>query len=44
VDFSNIQKNDKVLIHAGAGGVGSLGIQIAKHFGAYVATTASKEN
>ncbi|PFJ99129.1 NADPH:quinone reductase, partial [Bacillus cereus] len=35
---------DRVLIHAGAGGVGSFAIQIAKSFGAFVATTASSKN
>jgi alcohol dehydrogenase len=41
VDHMNLQKDQKILIHGGAGGIGSLAIQIAKHLGAYVATTAA---
>jgi NADPH:quinone reductase-like Zn-dependent oxidoreductase len=37
----DLQSNQKIFIHGGAGGIGSLAIQIAKHIGAYVATTAS---
>jgi len=36
-----IHKNEKVLIHAAAGGVGSILVQIAKHKGAIVYATAS---
>ncbi|CAM3686286.1 MULTISPECIES: NADP-dependent oxidoreductase [Paenibacillus] len=43
-DFGNIQKGEKVLIHAGAGGVGTFAVQLAKHAGAYVATTAGTHN
>lgn len=44
VNFAELKKGDKVLIHAGAGGVGSMAIQIANSIGAYVATTASDKN
>ena len=39
-----IKENDKVLIHAGSGGVGSFAIQYAKAKGAYVYTTTSTTN
>lgn len=44
VERGNVQPGQKVLIHAGAGGVGSVTIQLAKHLGAHVATTASASN
>ncbi|MDQ0158190.1 NADP-dependent oxidoreductase [Alkalibacillus salilacus] len=43
-DFADIQPGDKVLIHAGAGGVGTMAIQLAKVTGAKVVTTASTHN
>jgi NADPH:quinone reductase-like Zn-dependent oxidoreductase len=39
-----LQKGQKVLIHAGSGGVGTIAIQLAKHLGADVATTTSTAN
>jgi alcohol dehydrogenase len=39
-----LQKGQTVLIHAGAGGVGTFAIQLAKSLGARVATTASAKN
>ncbi|MEE2057069.1 NADP-dependent oxidoreductase [Rhodococcus artemisiae] len=44
VERGNVRPGQKVLIHAGAGGVGSIAIQLAKHLGATVATTASASN
>lgn len=39
-DLATMQPGQKVLVHAGAGGLGSTVVQLAKHLGAYVATTA----
>jgi NADPH:quinone reductase-like Zn-dependent oxidoreductase len=44
VDFAQLKEEMSVLIHAGAGGVGSMAIQIAKLKGATVYTTTSKKN
>ncbi|MEU5156947.1 NADP-dependent oxidoreductase [Glycomyces sp. NPDC021274] len=41
VDVADLQAGQKVLIHAAAGGVGHLAVQIAKAQGAYVIATAS---
>ncbi|WP_277980190.1 NADP-dependent oxidoreductase [Sphingomonas phyllosphaerae] len=44
VERAKLKKGQKVLIHAGSGGVGTLAIQLARHLGATVATTASAAN
>lgn len=44
VDRANLSKGQKVLVHAGSGGVGTVAIQLAKHLGAFVATTTSTVN
>lgn len=37
---ARVQPGQKVLVHAGAGGLGSTAVQIARHLGAHVAATA----
>src|SRR5260221_10726008 len=44
IERANVKKGQKVLIHAGSGGVGTFAIQLAKHVGAMVATTTSTAN
>ena len=44
VETISLQKNQKILIHGGAGGIGSVAIQLAKHLGAYAATTVSTKD
>jgi NADPH:quinone reductase-like Zn-dependent oxidoreductase len=44
VERGRLRAGQQVLIHAGAGGVGSIAIQLAKHLGATVATTVSAAN
>ncbi|MDQ1024583.1 NADPH:quinone reductase-like Zn-dependent oxidoreductase [Streptomyces umbrinus] len=44
VERAHIQPGQKVLIHAGSGGLGTIAVQLAKQLGAYVATTTSTAN
>lgn len=43
VERAHVKPGQKVLVHAGAGGLGSTVIQLAKHLGATVATTTNTE-
>lgn len=43
VEHIDLQPGQKLFIHGGGGGIGSVAIQMAKNIGAYVATTASSE-
>lgn len=44
VETARVAPGQRVLVYAGAGGVGSLAIQIARQLGAEVTTTASPQN
>ncbi|MFS8197808.1 NADP-dependent oxidoreductase [Streptomyces sp. CWNU-52B] len=44
VDTADVRPGQRVLVHAAAGGVGHLAVQIAKERGAYVIGTASSGN
>jgi NADPH:quinone reductase-like Zn-dependent oxidoreductase len=44
VDIGKLGAGQRVLVHAGSGGVGTFAIQLARHLGAVVATTASTRN
>ncbi|GAA4022906.1 NADP-dependent oxidoreductase [Hymenobacter glaciei] len=44
LDLGKLQPGQRVLIHAGSGGVGTIAIQLAKHLEAFVATTTSTAN
>jgi alcohol dehydrogenase len=44
IDIGRVTRGQRVLIHAGSGGVGSFAIQLAKHLGAWVATTVGARN
>lgn len=43
-DVGRLERGQRVLIHAAAGGVGSMAVQLAHRAGAYVVATASRQN
>lgn len=44
IEHAQLKKEQKILIHGGSGGIGSIAVQLAKHIGAYVATTTSTKH
>jgi alcohol dehydrogenase len=44
VEHIKLQPGQKILIHGGGGGIGSIAVQLAKHLGAYVATTVASND
>jgi NADPH:quinone reductase-like Zn-dependent oxidoreductase len=44
IQAADVQRGERVLVHGGAGGTGSIIVQIAKAKGAYVIATASASN
>lgn len=44
VEIGRLRPGQRVLIHAGSGGVGSIAIQLARHLGATVLTTVGQRN
>jgi len=44
VDIMKLKEGQKIFIHCGSGGVGTVAIQLAKHIGAEITTTASAKN
>jgi len=44
VDVAKAHEGQRILIHAGSGGVGHFAVQFATYFGAYVITTGSTRN
>jgi NADPH:quinone reductase-like Zn-dependent oxidoreductase len=44
IEIAKLNSGQKVFIQAGSGGVGTFAIQLAKHVGAFVATTTSDAN
>ncbi|VVB90253.1 NAD-dependent alcohol dehydrogenase [uncultured archaeon] len=44
VNHIGLSRDEKILVHGGAGGIGSIAIQLARYLGAYVATTVSAKD